>query len=280
MRIFLILFIFAPVLRGNPLAGAWETFSNRDHADGWSLYSYGDGIVAPPLWAGPEIDENPYAYSYFFEGDGVWFFADDFTARGAFTGNYAAEKISGVDVSVSVDPAEIDFIDLVVYADGPLGPDYYYSLVYFPEDLGELPDWYDLSFSFGESWFSLEDGDYTAFEPDEEFLGSVEKIGVRIFPVAVVGEGSFVGVDDFILVPTVEGPSLATSLSGGDFVLDFTLNPGVSGTIEKLAPDFEWEAVSGQTGLTGTRTYTTPLGSGTGLFRVAAEEKLTEVGGP
>lgn len=280
MRSILAFLILAPTLHAAPLAGAWETFSSESNADAWSLYSYDDGLSAPPPWAGSEIDDNPYAYSFFLGGEGVWFFADEFTAEGAFVGDYAEQKIAGVDVSVSVDPAEIDYIDLVVYADGPLGPDYYYSVVYLPEDLGDLPDWYNLSFSFNESWFSLQDGNFTSFQPDQDFLASIEEVGIRVFPAVGVTGDSFVGVDDFILVPTVEAPTLLTSVTGGNFVLKFTPNPGVSATIEKLLPDFEWQTVAGQSDLTGSQTFTTPIVSGTALFRVATEEKLTQVLSP
>lgn len=280
MRPLLVLLILVLSLRADPLAGAWETFTNPSNADAWSLYSYDDGLVAPPAWVDPELDDNPYAYSFFFGGEGVWFIADEFTAQGAFVGNYAAKKIAGVDVSVSVDPAEIDYIDLVVYADGPLGPDYYYSLAYYPEDLGDVPDWYDLSFSFDENWFSLRNGVFTAFRPDQDFLASIEEVGIRVFPVAGVTGDSFVGVDDFILVPTVEAPKLSTSLSGGNFVLSFTPNPGVSATIEKLGIDFVWRTVPGKSDLIGPQVFTTPVVPGAALFRVAAREKLTQVFSP
>ena len=280
MRYLLALLILAPSLRADALAGAWETFTSPSHAEAWSLFSYDDGLVAPPPWIDPEADNNPYAYSFFLGGEGVWFFADEFTAQGAFVGNYATQKISAVDVSVSVDPAEIDYIDLVVYADGPNGPGYYYSLAYYPEDLGDVPDWYDLRFSFKESWFSLRNGVFTAFRPDQDFLASIEEVGIRFFPVAGVTGDSYVGIDDFILVPTVEAPGLATSLSGGNFVLSFTPNPGVSATIQKLAPDFLWQNVPGKSGLLGPQIFTTPVVPGAGLFRVAARENLTEVLSP
>jgi hypothetical protein len=275
-----VLSIITNPLRADPLAGAWESFHSEANASAWSLYSYGDGIVSPAPWVGPEIVTNPYAYSFFFEGEGVWFFADDLTAGGAFVGDYATQKISGVDISVNVDPVEVDFMDLVVYADGPLGLGYYYSLIYQSEDFGGSPDWYDLSFSFSDNWFSLQDGEYIPFEPGQEFLSSIEEVGIRIFPVDGVTGDSFVGIDDFILVPTVEAPLLSTSLSGANFVLEFTPNPGVSATIEKLDPDFLWASVEGKSGLIGPQAFTTPVNPGAALFRVAAEEKLTEVSSP
>lgn len=280
MRFLPVLLILAPSLPADPLAGAWDAFTTESNADAWSLYSYDDGIVAPPPWIGPEIDDNPYAYSFFLGGEGVWFFADESTAQGAFVGDYAEQKISAIDVSVSVDPSEIDFIDVVAYADGPEGPDFYFSKIYVPEDLGELPDWYALSFPFDDNWYSLQGENYVAFRPDQGFLASIEEIGIRIFPVAGVTGDSFVGMDDFILVPTVEAPTLATSLSGGDFALSFTPNPGVSATIQKFSPEFEWEAVTGKTDLLGPQVFTTPVTPGSGLFRVEAKEKLIQVTSP
>ncbi|QTN31028.1 hypothetical protein HZ994_01360 [Akkermansiaceae bacterium] len=280
MRPFLAFLILATALRADPLAGARESFASEANADAWNLYTYSDGMFTAPPWVGPPVDENPYAYSLFKGGKGVWFFADEFTAQGAFVGNYAAQKISGVDLSLNIDPAEIDFIDLVVYADGPAGPGYYFSVIYAPEDLGELPDWYDLRFRFDENWFSIVSGVASPFLPDETFLASIEEVGVRVFPLAGVAEDSYVGMDDFILVPTVEAPTPAASVSGASFVLQFALNPGVEATIEKLDPDLIWRGIAGQSGLTGSKTFTTPLAAGAGIFRLAAREKLTLVTSP
>lgn len=268
------------MLHAESVAGAWETFSSQANTDAWSLYSFDDELVAPPLWAGPESDTNPYAYSYFLGGKGVWFFADGLTANSAFVGDYSAQKISGVDVSVNVDPAEIDYIDLAVHADGPQGQGYYYSLIYQPADLGSTAGWHSLSFSFEDTWFSIQNGVTTPFQPNQAFLASISEIGVRVFPVAGVSTESFVGIDDFILVPSVEAPAVSTSLSGGNFVMGFTLNPGVSASIEKLSPAFVWKTVAGQSDLIGSHTFTTPVGAGTRLFRVAAVEKLTAVISP
>lgn len=280
MRLLLVFLILTSSLRAAPLAGAWETFSTQSNADAWSLYSYDDGLLAPPLWVGPESDDNPYIYSYFFGGEGVWFIADEFTAQGAFVGNYAAQKISGVDVSVNIDPAELDFIDLAVYADGPDGLDYYFSQFTVPEDLGIFPDWYVLNFSFDDNWFSFHNGIYTPFQPNQKFLRSIQEIGIRVFPEAGVTGNSYVGVDDFILIPKLEAPKLTTSLSGGNFVLQFSPNPGVSASIEKLTPQFTWRTVTGQSDLTGPQTFTTQVRPGSGIFRVAAKEKLTQVASP
>ncbi len=228
----------------------------------------------------PDLDENPYAYSFFIEGEGVWFYADGNTANGALVGDFAGQKISGVDVSVNIDPLELNYLDLAVDADGPQGAGYYYSLIYQPEDLGDFPDWYILNFAFDEDWFYFQDGEAIAFKPDQAFLASVRQIGVRVFPASGVTGDSYVGLDDIILVPTVEGPALSTSLSGGNFVLDFTVNPGVTAMIEKLTPGLTWKAVTGQSGLTGAQTYTRPVRPGSAIFRVATEEKLTKVTSP
>ena len=119
-----------------------NVFQRKTNADAWSLYSYDDQLVAPPLvgWSGPRRQIRTPSL-FFLGGEAVWFFADGLTAQGALVGNYAEQKISGIDVSVNVDPAEINFVDLAVFADGPVGLDYYYSLIYQPDDLGEMPDW-------------------------------------------------------------------------------------------------------------------------------------------
>ena len=277
MRTLLLLLLLVSSLQAAPLAGAWEGFPEEANAEGWLLFSYSDGLSEPPLWVGPEIDDNPYAYSYFYGGEGVWFIADDLTAGGAFVGDYDAQKASGLDVSVSVDPSEISFIDLVVRADGPNGPGFYYSRIYEPADLGATPGWYALSFRFDQDWFALEDGVFVAFRPDTVMLASIEEVGLRVFPVEGVGEGSFVGIDDFILVPTLAAPVLTTSVVGGEFVLEFTPNPGLSASVEQLSPTKNWEAVPGQSGLTGPQLLSSPISPGKRLFRVLATEWLTPV---
>lgn len=280
MRSLLAILIFTPVLHAATLAGAWETFPTKANADAWSLYSYADKLFAPPPWANPVGDDNPYVYSYFLRGKGVWFIADELTAQGAFVGDYAAQKISGIDVSINIDPAELDFIDLTVYADGPSGLTYYFSQIIVPEDLGLMPDWYIVNFSFVKNWYSYQDGVYTPFKPNRKFLKSIQEIGVRIFPATGVTGESFVNLDDFILIPTLEAPPLATSLSGSNFVLQFTPNPGVSVSIEKLTPTLIWQSVVGKTDLIGSQTFTTPVTPRSGIFRVAAKEKLTIVTSP
>lgn len=277
----LLLAVFLPYsLDADAIAGAWENFATEANADAWTLYSFSDELFAPPLWAGPEIDENPYAYSFFIGDDGVWFYADDLTAGGDLIGDYATQKISGVDVSVSVDPAEIDFIDLAIYAEGPNGLGFYYSTIYAPEDLGTDPGWYDLSFFFDESWYYFENDNLIDFIPGESFLASIQEIGIRVFPSTQVNESSFVGIDDFILVPTVESPDLHPSVSSERFTLQFELNPGVAGSIEALHASGDWHELPGETDLAGSQSFTEPLVAGTRLFRVVTEERLTPVVSP
>lgn len=281
MRSLFLFPVFLTTLQAEPIAGAWEGFPEETHVDSWNLFSFDDEWVAPPLWAGPETEENPYAYSFFLGGDAVWFFADTLTANGVLVGDYAAQKILGIDVSVSIDPAEIDFIDLAVLANGPNGWDYYVSNIYTPDDLGETPDWYALTFRFDETWFAVgENDEEVPFLPDQEFLASIQEVGLRAFTSAAATSESFIGIDDFILVPSVESPPLSTSVSDGSFQIAFTPNPGVSATIETLSPGSEWIAVDGQSDLTGPQTFSTPVGPARGLFRVVTEEKLTPVEAP
>ena len=280
MRGFLLFPILVSTLHADPLAGAWETFDEQANTDAWLLYSYDDELSAPPPWAGPDVDANPYAYSYFLGGQAVWFFADAITAGGAFVGDYAAEKISGVNVSVSIDPSEIDFIDLAILADGPNGTDYYLSRIYQPADLGTEPSWYGLSFRFDESWFALEGDAFVPFEPDAALLASIQEVGLRVFPTSGVTSESFVGIDDFILMPTVDAPPLSTSVADSSFIMTFTPNPGVSATIETLSPSGQWQQVAGEVDLAGPQIFSTPVGPGTELFRVVTEERLTPIVAP
>ncbi len=260
------------------VAGAWEAFDTRETTDTWALFAYADELSDPPPWAGTGVDSNPYAYSYFLGGQGVWFFADGLTAGGVLVGDYARERISAIDVSVSVDPAEIDLIDAVVLCDGPNGYGFYYSRIYEPADIGVDPDWYALSFPFDELWFYLDGEDFVAFRPGAAFLSGVDEVGVRFFPAAGVTDESFVGIDDFILVPTVDAPALDASALGDQFRLSFTPNPGVSASIETYLPaSRSWQAVSGESGLSGPRVFTTPIDRASRLFRVVTAESLTPV---
>lgn len=280
MQRFAFFLLLIATARGEAVAGAWERFDSEAGTDTWALYSYADELTAPPLWAGPDEDENPYAWSYFLGGQGLWFFADELTADSMLIGDFATQKIAGIDVSVSVDPAQLDFLDLAVYADGPNGPDYYYSRIYQPDDLGTEADWYAIGFPFDESWFSLEGDDFVPFEPDTQFLSSVGEVGLRVFPADGIGEEGFVGIDDFILVPTDEAPELATSVLDDTFSLTFTPNPGLAATIERLTGSNTWQAVDGQSDLTGPQKFTTPVTPSPGLFRVKTVEDLTPVATP
>lgn len=273
----LLLALLPPLARADALAGAWERFPTEENADAWNLYSYDDELVAPPLWSDTVADSNPYAFSFFIGGEGVWFFADEFTAGGAFVGDYASQAIAGIDVSIFVDPEDLDITDLAVYADGPVGPAYYFSGTYVAEDLGTEPDWYNLPFRFDDPWFYFDNGEFIAFTPTPGFLASISEVGLRVFPVAGVSDFAYVGIDDFILVPTVTAPDLFTGLSGNQFTLSFTPNPGVSASIEMLDPTLSWQTVDGQTGLTGPQTFSTPLDAARKLFRVRTEEHLTPV---
>jgi hypothetical protein len=277
MRALVFLLLLAATLHADPLAGGLEGFPQQASADSWWLYSYDDNLVAPPVWAGPDETDNPYAWSFFFGGRAVWFFADADTAGGAFVGDYTAQKIKGVDVSVSIDPAEIDFIDLAIYADGPQGEDYYFSKIHLPEDLGTEPTWYPLQFRFDEPWFAFNGSEFVPFQPDAGLWSSIQEIGLRVFPVAGTSTESFVGIDDFILVPDVAAPALSVSQSGGNFVMAFTPNPGVSATVQTLSPANTWQAVPGWSERTGPQVFSTPLVPPRKFFRVVTEERLTPV---
>ncbi|MBB5350121.1 hypothetical protein HNR46_000342 [Haloferula luteola] len=266
-----------PAAHADAIAGAWEGFPTQDNTDAWSLYAYDDDAVAPPLWSGTASDINPYAYSFFLGGDGVWFFADAQTAQGAFVGDYGAQKIEGIDVAISIDPAEIDSLDIAVYASGPIGSAYYYSLASFGEEFEDGPNWYFPHFSFSDEWFYFQDGEFVAFQPGDGFLASISEVGLRVFPVNGVGEDAYVGVDDFILTPTVDAPLLTTAVDQSQFSLTFELNPGVAATLQTADSTFQWSTVTGQTNLTGSQSFTTPIEETPHFFRVATEEKLTPV---
>ncbi len=264
----------------NPIAGAWESFATQANADAWGLYLHATDDYTFPGWAGTDIDPNPFAYSFYDGDNAVEFFADSLVGDGAFIGDFASQKIRGVELDAYIDPWELDFLDLAVFTDGPAGLRYYYSAVYSPEDLGDEPDWYSLEFLFDSAWYYFEDGEWQPFTPDQDFLSSIEEIAIRFFPLEGIATESYVGIDNVILLPTVEAPKLATSVSGGMFRMSFTPNPGVACGIEKLQTSLTWEEVTGQQDLTGPQLFQTPVTPPSGIFRVKAEEKLTQIPPP
>lgn len=277
-----ILLLSAVPATSAPIAGAWESFATEANAEAWGLYVHASDEYFSPGWVGPEIDPNPYAYSFFDGDDAIEFFADSFVGDGAFVGDYQSQKIRGVELDAYLDPAELDFLDLAVFTNGPGGLRYYYSAIYTSEDLGEETDWYPLQFAFGDSWFYFEDNEWRSFNPGDDFLTSVEEISIRFFPREGIVTESYVGIDNVILLPTVEAPALTTSVSSGMFRLTFTPNPGVACGIEKLSisPPLSWDEVAGWQDLTGPQLFETPLVEPSGIFRVRAEEKFTQIPEP
>jgi hypothetical protein len=276
MRQLLLFLLTLSQASADALAGAWEAFHTQAATQKWSLYTYGDDLTDAAPWA--DDSENPYTFAYFTEGQGVWFFADSATGGGLLVGDYHAQRISSIDVTVSADPVEIDAIDLAVRTIGPDGEAFYYSGVYEAEDLGDEPSWYPLRFPLDDWWYRYDGENFVPFVPDATFLSNITEVGIRIFPTQGVTENSYVGIDDFILTPTVEAPVTEPTHADGQFTLSFHPNPGLAATIETYSnANRTWQPVPGQSELTGPQIFTVTVSERSALFRIQADETLTLV---
>jgi hypothetical protein len=102
---------FIPLALQAATPGAWEKFPTQTNSDAWGLYDYSDGVIYAPNWfnnsaAGPNAD--PYIGAAFaattanppIYNQGLWFFADELVANGAFIGDFNAAGVAGLEIDV------------------------------------------------------------------------------------------------------------------------------------------------------------------------------------
>ena len=255
-------------------AGAWETFFDQQNTDAWAVYDYADGKYYHPYWSGtPAGDE----YAYFtYAGDyAVTFVADSGVGGGAFTGDYQAQKISGVgaDVYIGSLPA-LSYIECALYATGPYGRRDYYSPAFFAEDFTS-DGWTFLYFSFSRPWYHWTGTAWQQVNP--KTFADIGELQFTFVPKSGSAGGSAVGIDNVTIDPTVAAPAVASSVVPGatpQFRMAFTPGPGLECRVERMAnpPALGWATVTGQSGIKapGEHVFLTPA-AGSGIFRVATD---------
>ncbi|MGJ8695972.1 MAG: hypothetical protein ACSHYF_06620 [Verrucomicrobiaceae bacterium] len=283
--------LLAPLSLHAVTPGAKEEFPTETNASAWGLFDFADGITYAPNW----VDgDDPYAGSAFAENpespgvydQGLWFFADDLVAEGAFVGDYHAAKIAGVEVDVFIsEPEKLDFCDIALLSNAG-GENVYYYSVDFP-GTSFLPydgDWWLIPVTFGGSWFIRNSSDiYVPADLTPEILSNVVEIGIRFFPTNTNDEGWAPLIDNFSLTPTPEAPEITTSAVAGNFNLGFTPKAGNYYSIEKFNRGTQsWEDVAGQTEIFTSAPYnfeSTLIPEGE-FYRVLAKAAYTPVISP
>ena len=266
------------------LAGAWETFFDQTNADAWLVDDYVSATLLSPLWMGTPVDEE---YVYFaYNGDNpVSFIADAYVGDGEFVGDYRAEKISGVSCQVYIGNLSVlDLIDCGLFASGPGGDTYYYSEVFVAEDF-DGNGWWVLLFDFDQPWYYYDGTKWIAV--NAKLLTGIKELSINFYPVANSAGGSFVGIDEVAVEPTVTAPKLSTSLvagAPGSFRLAFTPGPGTQCRVEKMGnpPLLTWNAMVGEIGIKGPgeHVFLRPLQPTAEVFRVGVDPFYTAVVSP
>lgn len=265
-------------------AGAWETFYTQNNTSKWFIWDYTLDDWRAPWWSGVPTGEE-YAYTTYTQDGTVSFNADSQVAQGAFTGNYQAERISGVACDIYIGQlSALDMLDCAIFANGPAGKRFYHSPVFLAEDFSE-GGWWSVFFSFNRQWSYWNGSVWVDINP--KLLTEIEQIEIAFTPKEGSSGGSTVGLDNVTLEPTLAAPAQQTALTNPaprQFRLSFTPGPGMECRVEKmrLPPATGWDTVSGQTGIVGPslHVFSTPVTPATGIFRVAAQPHYTLVVSP
>ncbi len=270
-------------LAADPLPGAWEKFPAAAHATAWSVNDFRTGMVSAAQWISAEtgfiarplngVPGTPC---------GIWFFTGSEDGSGVMTGNFHAAKIRGMRLRYFATSEELGELDCAIYALGPAGSTFYYSESVLGSDLSPGAEWRDAEFLFNVNWYYVQDGSYRATPVTPQMLATVSEIGFRFIPKNGLTTTTSAGIDDIVLIPTVEAPALVPGSAGADFTLDFTPRPGTSCTIQKSAAEglAGWLPVAGQERITGSRLFQTPRSGAKAFYRVTAQEHLTPVTSP
>ena len=286
---------FIPLTLQAATPGAWETFPTQTNGDAWGLYDYADGMTYTPNWsddsaAGPNADPyigaafasttaNPTIYD-----QGLWLFADDLVANGAFIGDFNAAGVAGLEVDVFIfNPELLDTCD-ITFSSNSSGEDItYFSIDYLgSEFVSESPQWWFLNYNFSEPWYVVNAAgtDFEQVEITENILASVIEVGVRFFPTGTNTTSWAPLIDSYALTPLVQAPATFSDADDGMFNLAFAPGPGNQYDIQKYnLTSNDWEDVSGQTDLQPDAAYQfeTPLIPEGEIYRVLAKAAYTEV---
>ena len=275
--------VLAAARSGAAQAGAWETFSTPTNAAAWGLYDDYDGSVDYAPWDGT-VAGGEFIYGSYTGDSGLSLFTDATAGGGALVGDYAAAKIAGIGCDLYIgDLTVLDILDCSIYANGPNGNDYYYSEDYIATDF-PANGWSSVLFSFDRPWYFTNDFGATWVEVNAKSLTAIQELDFDFFPKVGSSGGSEVGIDNVTLEPTLVAPPVVTALSAGsprNFTMSFTPGPGLACGVEKmrLPPAVGWDVVVGETAIVGpvAHVFQTPVMTGSGIFRVAAEPAYTPI---
>ncbi len=273
--------LLAGASAGAAQAGAWETFATQANADAWLVYDYADNNFYSATWY-QAVAGDEFIYTNYTGDAAVEFCADAAAGSGALVGDYPAARVAGIGCEVLIgELAALEYLECALYANGPGGFTYYYSAAYEAADFA-ASGWYTLLFSFDVPWVYF-DGTQSV-EVSAKSLTAIEEIDFTFVPQVGSAGGSFVGIDNVTLEPTLVAPTVATAVTAGaprQFAMSFTPGPGLACQVEKRrqSPAVGWDAVVGQTGLLGpgVHRFETPLTGAAEIFRVAAEVDYTPI---
>ena len=283
MQIPLYLTVFLSAsLAAEPVPGAWEHFSSASNAGAWSVNDFRTGKVSAAQWLSAETGFVAKAMNGVPGVPcGIWFFTGSEAGEGAMVGDFHQAKIRGIRLRYFVSAEELGEMDCAIYALGPAGSTFYYSGSVLGSGLSPGGAWRTAEFGFNTDWYYVEEGAFRSTPVTPQMLATVSEIGFRFLPKAGITTATSAGIDDVVLVPTVEAPQVLAGSSAGNFTLGFTPRPGTACTILKSQTGdlTNWQAVTGQESIAGSSAhlFQTPRSGPKAFYRVEAAEYLTPV---
>lgn len=267
------LLLATPVSVSAAEAGAWDNFNTIDNVNAWLVY---DDYFLRTYYLSFDPGETGdgigfhYARFDFY----LWLFTHptNLAGGGKLVGDYASANIQSVIADVYIaSPEDLYSLECVVFANGPMGEDYYFSLPYLGEDFSG-PGWYTLRFSFDLPWVYFGGEEPETVTIDTQLLSDIQELGFYYTPMLGTPDIVPVGIDNVKLEPKMEEPVVTTSVTAEEFTMSFIPGDGVMCSIEQMLPDNTWEIIGAHFDLTGTEPYvfTTPVlrPEGKEFFRV------------
>ncbi|MGC6425590.1 MAG: hypothetical protein ACON5H_01180 [Akkermansiaceae bacterium] len=245
------------------ISGAWETFPTEEKANAWLVYDYANETFTSPDWIN---GEDPFIRTTFAENpsnsgtynQGLWLFADNVIADGAFTGDFHNKGIRGIEVDIRFEnPSQLSFCDIVIGSNATGELIHYYTDIFEGSSFAD-DGWYFLNPLFSDSWFIYDKStdEYVETSLTPAILANITEIGIRVFPSETNDSSWSPEIDNIALTPTVATPNLHTRSSDTKFELSFDQDEGNSYTIQKYNfASNTWEDLAGQNDLRGTHKY-------------------------
>ena len=195
--------------------GAVERFNVPENADSWSVYDFAAAdFFFPEFFVGTD-DPDLNSIYWLFDGDNGFSFSSLGASGGAFAGDLAAQRASGVSFWIEVEDASVvDYVEVSFYS-VTMGR-YYYS-----ETVGPENGWQEVTFNFSDRWFIWDGTQYVETPITGNILSDVDEFVVGCVPVSTAADGTYVGLDDFTVVPELIVPTLDPVLAGGRIQFSF-----------------------------------------------------------